>query len=236
MVIYAGLILPEMTMKNLVLVPLLFLTFSTFAADSSVLKEIMGESVYERSGIGDLNEEQIKVLEGWILNNAVEKRVVTKPKQKPKAKSKPQVQAEQAGAVSEVAEASAEPEKNDLPETQAEDHSPRYVRLAEPEASKETAEDEPVTQKYVLVDSLEERDRELVEPDLIRSRIDGPFKGWKNNKTRFRLENGEVWEQRQSSTYITNLDSPEVIIRKRRFGYTMEVPAVGRRVHVKRIR
>ncbi|MDA0272452.1 MAG: hypothetical protein O3C68_04265 [Proteobacteria bacterium] len=75
-----------------------------------------------------------------------------------------------------------------------------------------------------------------IEPDLIRSRIDGTFKGWRNNKTRFRLENGEIWEQRQSSTYITNLESPQVIIKKRRFGYTMEVPAIGRSVHVKRIK
>ena len=48
--------------------------------------------------------------------------------------------------------------------------------------------------------------------------------------------NGDVWEQRQSGTYITNLESPEVIIRKHRFGYTMEVPAVNKKVHVKRIK
>ena len=188
--------------------PFLLISTSALAADSAVLKEIMGESVYESSGIGGLSEDQLKVLENWILNNAVEKRVVTR--------SKPERQARPAKPGTSV-ESSA-------------------VSLAEPQQREEIPEEEPVTRKYVLVESLERKDRELVRPDLIRSRIDGPFKGWKNNKTHFRLENGEIWEQRQSGTYLTNLDSPEVIIRKGRFGYTMEVPAIGRKVHVKKIR
>ena len=204
----------------------------------------MGEEVYDRSGVSELSAEQLKVLESWILNNAVESHVITQPEVKPSIESVPAI-AEPAvaapAAAPVAAEAEPQPAKAEAPATdtdqpaQPASNEPRNVRLAEepPEAAAEA--DQPATQKYVLIESLEERDRN-VEPDLIRSRIDGTFKGWKNNKTRFRLENGEVWEQSQSSTYITNLESPEVIIRKHRFGYTMEVPAIDRRVHVRRIR
>ena len=110
---------------------------------------------------------------------------------------------------------------------------PRYIKLAEPSDSEE--EEPPVTQKYVRIDTLDEQNRGI-QPDLIRSRIDGTFKGWRG-KTRFKLENGEIWQQRQSSTYFTTLESPEVIIKKGRMNfYTMEVPAIGRKVHVKRIK
>ena len=39
-----------------------------------------------------------------------------------------------------------------------------------------------------------------------------------------------LWEQ------SLKLDSPEVTIKKGRFGYTMEVPSIGKRVHVKKIK
>lgn len=224
-------------MRTLFVTPLLFVALSVSAADSAVLKEIMGESVYERSGIGELSEEQIRVLENWILSNAVEKHIVSKPEQTKKpaqpAKTAPDTVEEDPAVEARPQVAAEEATPKATPEAE---EAPRYVRLAEPEEQESPPEEEPVTQKYVLVDTLDERDRERVEPDLIRSRIDGKFKGWRNNKTRFKLENGEIWEQRQSSTYITNLDSPEVIIRKNRFGYTMELPAVGRKVHVKRIK
>ncbi len=223
-------------MKKFLLLPFLIWSISAYGADSAVLKEIMGETVYEQSGISDLSEDQLRVLESWILNNAVEKRVVSQPpkKEKKKKDSKPTVKSQQ--APEPAAEVTPMEEGPAVAAQPPEPEAPRYVRLAEPEEVEEAQEEEPVTQKYVLVDTLDERDRARVEPDLIRSRIDGTFKGWRNNKTRFKLENGEVWEQRQASTYITKLESPEVIIRKHRFGYTMEVPAVGRKVHVRRIK
>ncbi|MBO6556463.1 MAG: hypothetical protein JJ957_08170 [Pseudomonadales bacterium] len=223
-------------MKKRFLLPFLVWSISAFGADSSVLKEIMGESVYEQSGISDLSEDELRVLESWILNNAVEKRVVSQPPRTDKKKkdSKPSVKSQR--APEPTAEEMPMEEAPAVAAQPAEPEAPRYVRLAEPEEVEEVQEEEPVTQKYVLVDTLDERDRARVEPDLIRSRIEGNFKGWRNNKTRFKLENGEIWEQRQSSTYVTNLESPEVIIRKHRFGYTMEVPTVGRKVHVRRIK
>ena len=103
------------------------------------------------------------------------------------------------------------------------------------EAESLDIDNEPATQKYVLVDSIKQ-EQAAIQPDLIRSRIDGPFRGWRGNKTRFWLENGEVSEQRQSSTFFVKLDSPEVIIKKGRFGYTMEVTSIGKRVHVRKIK
>ncbi|MDA1074338.1 MAG: hypothetical protein O3A63_06195 [Proteobacteria bacterium] len=199
-------------MKKTILLVGLLSASPVFGADSTMLREIMGSSVYEESGIGGLTEEQLKVLEIWILNNAVEKkaRKDLTPQSTPSVEEPLPVEVDV--AVNEAATVD-------------------QVAVDQVEVEME----EPITQKYVRIDTLEEADRQ-VEPDLIHSRIDGQFKGWRNNKTRFRLENGEIWEQRQSSTYITSLDSPEVIIRKGTFGYSMEVPAIGRSVLVKRIK
>lgn len=73
------------------------------------------------------------------------------------------------------------------------------------------------------------------EPDEIRSRIAGTFRGW-TGQTRFRLENGQVWQQRRRGQFRYEAERPEVIIRKNLFGfYAMEVPEAGRSVLVQRI-
>lgn len=235
-------------MKRTLLLTGILYASSALAADSALLEEIMGSQTYKASGISALTQEQLEVLEKWVINNAIEQVVVrpATPRAETKTKTPAQTQPETsdprlANQPASQTETLPEPPKNqDQPfeshqATSDTPQEPRYVKLAEEATAAEDSEAQPVTQKYVRIETLREEDR-LVEPDLIRSKIDGPFKGWRNNKTRFRLENGEVWEQRQSSTYITQLDSPEVIIRKNRFGYTMEVPAIGRSVHVKRIR
>jgi len=65
-------------MTRTLLLSILFLTSTSFAADSTILREIMGKSVYEESGIVGLTAEQLQVLEKWILENAVETRMVQK--------------------------------------------------------------------------------------------------------------------------------------------------------------
>ena len=197
------------------------------ASDSSILRDMMGQEVFEQSGLGNLDQEQLDVLEDWILDNVIR----------------------ESSSLTEVEKVSPQPESANVtsPSTKkTEGFFRRTVGILRrdkgPQSNdnpKETEHSgnrkEPVTQKYVLVDSTKEKKLD-VQPDLIRSRIDGPFRGWRGNKTRFRLENGEVWEQRQSSTFMVKLDSPEVIIKKGRFGYTMEVPSIGKRVHVKQIK
>jgi hypothetical protein len=69
----------------------------------------------------------------------------------------------------------------------------------------------------------------------IRSRIAGAFEGWSGN-TLFRLENGQVWQQRLRGRWRHSADSPQVMIRKNLLGYwEMRVPGTGKQIGVRRI-
>ncbi|TQV84097.1 hypothetical protein FKG94_05375 [Exilibacterium tricleocarpae] len=76
-----------------------------------------------------------------------------------------------------------------------------------------------------------------VESDKdIRSRIEGAFSGW-DGKTVFRLQNGQVWQQRLQGRWRTKLVDPEVIISRNIFGfYELEIVEKGRSIGVKRLR
>jgi hypothetical protein len=68
------------------------------------------------------------------------------------------------------------------------------------------------------------------------SKIDGSFTGWAG-KTVFNLQNGQVWQQRQSGKYFYPADNPEVEIHQNWAGYyRLKLLATGRSVPVKRIR
>ena len=70
---------------------------------------------------------------------------------------------------------------------------------------------------------------------LVRTRIDGSFGGWKG-KTRFKLENGEIWRQRTKGHYVYRAEYPEVEIYENRLGFAMlKVVATGRSVGVTRV-
>lgn len=74
--------------------------------------------------------------------------------------------------------------------------------------------------------------------DKSYARIVGDFSGW-NGKTRFNLDNGEVWQQRKpdSMRRMKAISNPEVKITKNFLGfYVMEVPAADVKVPVTRIR
>ena len=206
------------------------LLFSSFlnASDSEVLRELMGEKVFEKSGLSALDQDQLDVLEEWISDNTGIQS---------SSRTEEEIASPRAEAI-ELTDPSNQKTKGLFTRTIGIFRRDKDV-LKEKEdlevAERLDIDNEPATQKYVLVDSIQEK-QAAIQPDLIRSRIDGPFLGWRGNKTRFRLENGEVWEQRQSSTFFVKLDSPEVIIKKGRFGYTMEVPSIGKRVHVKKIK
>lgn len=199
--------------RNGILAASLLLATQAYGAGSDVLRDIMGETVYRQSGIEQLSEEQIRVLEQWVLDNA---------------RTPPNV--EPSPTVAEPAEretpAPGRPIAGDTPavEPAPEKREAPAVTSARPAASRPPAPTSPP--------AMERAD----DPEVIRSRIDGHFEGWRGNSTRFRLENGQIWEQRQSSTFVTDLESPEIVIRRNWFGYTMEVPAIDRKVHVRRIR
>lgn len=69
----------------------------------------------------------------------------------------------------------------------------------------------------------------------VTSRIVGEFSGW-SGKTRFVLENGQVFEQRRRGRWKITLDNPEVHIRQNIMGaYEMEVVSEGKSIGVRRL-
>ncbi len=79
------------------------------------------------------------------------------------------------------------------------------------------------------------KERKVTPPEIIQSRIVGPFTGYKGDTT-FTLENGERWRQAQpESRYFPKIDSPPVLIIKGVIGYRMYI-AGGGDIRVQRVR
>ena len=72
----------------------------------------------------------------------------------------------------------------------------------------------------------------------VEAQMTEPFHGLQG-RTIFRLDNGQVWQQRIAETsYLGRpIDNPKVILRRTRFGYRLAIPAVDPNfdVSVKRI-
>jgi len=70
---------------------------------------------------------------------------------------------------------------------------------------------------------------------VLRSRILGSFRGWSGD-TVFRLEDGQVWQQRLPGNYFHRAESPEVELRRNALGFwELRIVATNRAVGVKRI-
>ena len=79
------------------------------------------------------------------------------------------------------------------------------------------------------------KERKATPPEIIQSRIVGPFTGF-NGSTTFTLENGQRWRQSQpDSRYFPKVESPPVIIVKDQIGYRMYI-AGGGDTRVSRVR
>lgn len=82
--------------------------------------------------------------------------------------------------------------------------------------------------------------QEMLTPDTrgeatrISSSIVGAFNGWHGN-TLFKLANGQVWQQTDSSSYDSNLQNPQVVIKRLGFGYLLTLTGHGATVFVKRV-
>lgn len=72
------------------------------------------------------------------------------------------------------------------------------------------------------------------EPDRIESRILGSFSGW-NGRSVFKLENGQVWQQADSSSYEVTLQDPKVVIKRLGLGYLLTLPGHSGTVFVRRV-
>lgn len=82
---------------------------------------------------------------------------------------------------------------------------------------------------------IEQLAEESSTDDLVSTLV-GSFGGWKGN-TRFELENGQVWEQIDSSYLYARSEKPQVTIRLAAFGsYLLSVEGIGRTVRVRRVK
>ena len=87
----------------------------------------------------------------------------------------------------------------------------------------------------VAVDQAVKDNKVASQPQVIESRIVGSFKGY-NGRSRFTLENGQVWAQsQQQSGAYPPVDSPPVIIVKAGFGHRMYILGGGN-IRVSKIR
>ena len=69
----------------------------------------------------------------------------------------------------------------------------------------------------------------------VRSRIDGEFTGW-DGYTRFRLQNGQVWETNTTRRYSYNAVDPEVVItRNFLLIHRMRIVETGKTISVRRV-
>lgn len=73
--------------------------------------------------------------------------------------------------------------------------------------------------------------------EMIEGRLQGAFNGWRG-KTRFTLQNGQVWEQAESGVKgNVRLDNPAVKIKPMLFGsWLMAVDGCGCSVRVRRLK
>ncbi len=79
------------------------------------------------------------------------------------------------------------------------------------------------------------KNNKVTEPQVIESRIAGPFRGY-NGRSRFTLENGQVWAQSQQYTRpYPPVDSPPVVIVKAGWGHRMYVLGGGN-IRVSKVR
>ncbi len=80
--------------------------------------------------------------------------------------------------------------------------------------------------------------KDLGEVTEVEAQLTEPFRGLQGH-TVFRLDNGQVWQQRIPENYYLGspIPNPTVILRRTRFGYRLFIPAVdpGFDVAVKRI-
>lgn len=139
----------------------------------------------------------------------------------------------------EVPKAADEPGAEALaaaPEAEAERQAELEAEI-EARVQKRIEEDRKL-QERIRLEKAKEDFGDIEKPqqlDQIESRIVGDFRGWRG-KTYFELENGQIWVQRQSGTYVKRMTNPEVILTKELLGYVLTIKQTGARVGVRRVR
>lgn len=79
------------------------------------------------------------------------------------------------------------------------------------------------------------KQKKATDPEVIESRLVGTFDGY-TGRTKFTLENGQVWQQSQGDTYRCRpIESPPVIVTKAGWGHRMYILGGGA-IRVSRVR
>lgn len=77
---------------------------------------------------------------------------------------------------------------------------------------------------------------DMKNADDVVARIEGEFTGW-TGKTVFALNNGQIWQQIEPSTFSARASNPRVTIERGLIGgWLLQVEGYNRTVRVKRIR
>lgn len=143
-----------------------------------------------------------------------------------------------AGGASAAVAASAGPATGTAASTGAPSSPPPQAAPATADTPKETADPAsaaPDEESSFGIEQTREAKFETVES--IRTRIAGEFEGWEGKGTRFELENGQVWEQIDTSRWRHQETSPEVVIERGMFGsYQLSLEGSNRSVRVRRIK
>ena len=109
----------------------------------------------------------------------------------------------------------------------------RNVRLADPAVAA------AVAQGRLPAAAAPEENRvgfENARRDAFTSSITGTFKGW-FGKTKFELENGQIWQQVEEDRNPMNVESPQVTITPGSFGsWRLKVEGYNKTTLVKRIK
>lgn len=87
-----------------------------------------------------------------------------------------------------------------------------------------------------VVQTTSEEVRAAVPAFRIEARIVPPFTGW-TGQTLFRLDNGQVWQQRIKGRYMFSGDDTRVVITRNALGfYNLKLASTGRSVGVEPVR
>lgn len=112
----------------------------------------------------------------------------------------------------------------------------RNVRLADPAVAAAVAAGQGTSSAPAPAAADDQVGFEMRERDEFTSRIVGEFKGW-FGKTKFELENGQVWQQVEDDRFPFSASNPGVKIFPGAFGsWRLKVDGSNRTTLVKRIR
>lgn len=111
------------------------------------------------------------------------------------------------------------------------------VRLADPAVAAAVAQGQIPAAGAAAPAAAESRvGFENAPREEVVSSISGLFKGW-TGKTKFELDNGQVWQQVEEDRYDMNAESPKVTIEPGSFGtWRLRIEGYNRTTPVKRIK